>query len=238
MYNSDELKDPASLPNILKLLKKDPEFNRYCTQHRVAKGHVLKLTGDDRQFCYLLENGYLQYNYTGPFAKGYFFFIKPGKFVSLPLFKNQVHAEADVVAVTDVIWWKIDFEFLRKMLLIEDPKNYIVLNYTLEITYNFYMMTKKYLSSSEDRIYFCLARLIDNGIQIKENQVELPLFLTYDRLASISNVSKGYTANILTDLREEGILNASKKPWIVMDVARLKAKLGIQAAHPDNTWGI
>ncbi|MBC1501978.1 Crp/Fnr family transcriptional regulator [Listeria weihenstephanensis] len=226
MYDRDEIKSLASFSNILRLLKKDPEFSRYCTQHRVPKGNVLTIA-EDKQFCYLVESGYLQYSYVGEFATGYFFFIKPGRFASLPFLKDQLPAMAKLLAVTDVVWWKIDFEFLRKMLLLEDPKNFVILNHALEAAFNFYMMTKKYLSTSEERIYFCLVRLVDVGINIRENQVELPLFLTYDRLAYLSNASKGYTANILTKLREDNILDASKKPWIITDVARLKAKLNI-----------
>ncbi|MBC1501310.1 Crp/Fnr family transcriptional regulator [Listeria weihenstephanensis] len=227
MYDRNELQFLGSFTTILRMLKNNPSFNRYCTQHRIAKGHVLHLTGDDRKTCYLVESGYLQYTYKGDFANGYFYFVRPGKFIALPLFKDQVHATADVVARTEVIWWKIDFEFLRQILLLEDPKNYVILNYTLEIAYHFFMMSQKYLSTAQNKIYFCLIRISESSLQFKENQVELPLFITYDQLATISNVSKGYTANIVTELRNEGILDSSKKPWIITDVARLKSKLGV-----------
>lgn len=227
MYAREELRSLASFTTIMKILKKDPNFNKYCTQRRIKKGSKFILD-EDRKDCYLLESGFVKYNYIGQSGPGYFFVIPPGQLISLPLVKDQFKVHGELTAVTDLIWWKIDVEFIRKMLLLEDPRNFIILNYTIQLAQRFYIMTRKYQLSAENRVYFALLRCSEAGIQIAENQIELPLFLTYDILAEFSATSKGYASTVLGELREKGILVSSKKPWIITDLAWLNDKLQIE----------
>ncbi|MBA3927681.1 Crp/Fnr family transcriptional regulator [Listeria rustica] len=227
MYEKDELTSLASFSTIMRVLKKDPNFNKYCTQHRVKKGTKVVLD-KNRKDCYLLEAGFVKYNYIGQSGPGLFFVIPQGRFVSLPFFKDQFIVHGELTALNDLIWWKIDVEYLRKLLLLEDPRNFIVLDYAIQLGYYLYIMTKKYYLSAEHRIYFSLQRCSEVGIRIAENQIELPSFLTYDLLAEFSGTSKGYTSTVLGELRDKGILLSSKKPWIITDVAWLDGILEVE----------
>ncbi|CAM4182260.1 Crp/Fnr family transcriptional regulator [Listeria booriae] len=220
MYRDGELATFASFSNIMKLLKKDPQFNQYCTQHRIPKGTVQVV--DNRKNAYLLENGYLSYTYTGKVGAGYFFITWPGSFAVLPISENQVPMIGEMRALTDLIWWKIDMNYLRKMLFMEDPRNHIMLSFALQTRYYLYLIVKKYHLSSVERVYFSLLLCTESGIQIKNNQAELPLFLNYGLLAEFSETSQSYTTRVLADLREKGVLQSSKKPWVITDVAYLR----------------
>ncbi|MBC1575034.1 Crp/Fnr family transcriptional regulator [Listeria booriae] len=227
MYEKDELRSFASFATVLKILKRDPNFNKYCTQHRVPKGSTITLN-KERKDCYLLESGYVKYDYTGSSSEGYYYVIPAGRFVSLPMVKNQFTLYARVTALTELVWWKIDVEFLRKMLQLEDPRNYVMLNYSIEVAYKLYIISKKYLLSAESRVYFGLLRCAEAGIKVADNQIELPSFLTYDLLAEFAGTSKGYTSTVLGELRDKGVLISSKKPWIITDLAWLKNILELE----------
>ncbi|MBC2312180.1 Crp/Fnr family transcriptional regulator [Listeria booriae] len=227
MYPEGELASLASFSNVMKLLKKDAHFNKFCTQHRLPKDNVEVIT-DNMKYAYLLQNGYLSYTYTGKIGSGYFFIVVPGMFVNLPISGNQVPIAGKVRALTDIVWWKIDIGFLRKMLLTEDPRNHIMLNYALQTRYYLYLIVKKYHLTSAERVYFSLLRCTESGIQVKDNQAELPLFITYDLLAEFSETSKSYTSRVLADLRNKGILQSSKKPWVITDVAYLRKLVDVE----------
>ncbi|MBC2304355.1 Crp/Fnr family transcriptional regulator [Listeria booriae] len=227
MYREGELASLASFSNIMKLLKKDAHFNQFCTQHRIPKGTTQEIT-DRMKYAYLLETGYLSYTYSGKIGSGYFFISFPGSFANLPISGSQVPMIGKLTALTDVVWWKIDVEFLRKMLFTEDPRNHIMLNFALQTRYYLYLIVKKYHLTSEERVYFSLLRCTESGIQVKDNQAELPLFLTYDLLAEFSETSKSYTSRVLADLRNKGILQSSKKPWVITDVAYLRKLVDVE----------
>ncbi|MBC1792495.1 Crp/Fnr family transcriptional regulator [Listeria booriae] len=227
MYDKDELRSFASFATILKILKRDPNFNKYCTQHRVPKGSIITLN-PERKDSYLLESGYVKYDYTGKSSEGYYYVIPAGRFISLPVVKNQFTLYAQVTALTELIWWKIDVEFLKKMLQLEDPRNYVMLNYSIEVAYKMYIISKKYLLSAENRVYFALLRCAEVGIKVADNQVELPTFITYDLLAEFAGISKGYTSTVLGELRDNGVLISSKKPWVITDLTWLNNILKLE----------
>ncbi|CAM4106803.1 Crp/Fnr family transcriptional regulator [Listeria booriae] len=232
MYSKDEIRSYASFSKILKLLKKDTRFNQYCTQHIIPKGTVIT-SETSLKYCYLVESGYVKYNYTGDEYTKNFHIVPPGKLFNLPILIEEVPKQYTVTALNDVLWWQIDFDYMRKILITEDPKNYIMLNYALESRYDLFVLTKKYSLSSEDSIYFSLLRCVKAGIRTKPNEAQLPAVLTYDLLADFSYTSKTYTSDVLKKLREEGILVSSKKPWIITDIKRLRDLLGF-----DDWWDL
>lgn len=227
MYEKNEFRSLAAFPVVLKMLKKDPTFNKYCTQHRIKKGEVFTLN-EDRKDCYLLESGYVKFDYTGPSSPNFYFVVPPSRFVTLPIFKNQFKLYGQVTALTELVWWKIDVEFLRKTLQLEDPRNYVMLNYMIEIGYKFYITAKKTYLGAENSVYLALFQCSEAGIQIEENKVELPNFITYDLLAEFAGASKGYTSTVLGELRDKGILVSSKKPWVITDMDQFNNLLEIE----------
>ncbi|EUJ25217.1 hypothetical protein PCORN_18224 [Listeria cornellensis FSL F6-0969] len=142
------------------------------------------------------------------------------------MYNEDIPTQSRLEALTDVIWWRIDFSFLKQTLLLEDPRNYILLHYMARTRRELYALAVINRLNSKERIYFSLLSLIDLGFHKDTNVVELPEFLTYERLAELSNTSKGYTSKVLLHLREEKILISNKKPWIISDVKKLKELLG------------
>ncbi|EAF9292156.1 Crp/Fnr family transcriptional regulator [Listeria monocytogenes] len=225
MYNKETLQSYASFSEILKLLKRDLSFNKYCSQQRITKGSTF-LFDENMNTCYLLESGYVKNNYIsealGSNGPQIAYITSSGNLINLPLLIEERPKKYEIVALTDVIWWKIDFDYIRKILLTEDPKNFIIFHFALETRNQLFTLLKKYSLSKKNSIYYSLLSLVTYGIQIKENQVELPLFITYDILADLSFASKTYTSEVLKDLRKAGILLSSKKPWIITDIHGLK----------------
>ncbi|MBC6308680.1 Crp/Fnr family transcriptional regulator [Listeria sp. FSL L7-1582] len=224
MYLKETIDNFATSSNILKLLKKDAQFNHHCIQERFPMGQEL-MFGKRREHFYLIESGYVKYTYEGQTGKTFSFFVRSGSFPFLPLYEEDIPTKSRLEALTDVVWWKIDFAFFKQTLLLEDPRNYILLSYTARTRKELYGLAVKDRLNSKERIYFSLLSLIDLGFHKDTNVVELPIFLTYERLAELSNTSKGYTSKVLLGLREDKVLISNKKPWIISDVIKLKELL-------------
>lgn len=225
MYLKETIDNFATSSNILKLLKKDAQFNHHCIEERFPMGQEL-LFDKRRDHIYLIASGYVKYTYEGETEKKFSFFVQSGDLPFLPLFNEDVPTKSRLEALTDVRWWRIDFAFFKQMLLLEDPRNYILLHYVARTRRELYALAIKDRLNSKERIYFSLLSLIDLGFHKDVNVVELPVFLTYEQLAELSNTSKGYTSKVLLGLREEKILISNKKPWIISDVKKLKELLG------------
>lgn len=134
-----------------------------------------------------------------------------------------------LIALTDVVWWKIEFHFFKEMMELEDPRNYIMLHQLAETRRRLYVIAVQEKLSSRESIYFSLNTMIDYGLRVSEKAVELPKFLTYQILADNSNTSKSYTSKVLSNLREKGILESQKKPWRINDVQKLQELIDAEA---------
>ncbi|MBC1779566.1 Crp/Fnr family transcriptional regulator [Listeria booriae] len=222
MYKREIICSFASYSNVIKILKKDSQFNTYCCQERIDKGYSIRLP-HNRPYCYLVDTGYTKISIISEVSQNYYYINRPGGFLTLPIVEDEFLPAIEITAITDVIWWRIDTEFLKKILLLEDPKNYIIVNFLLDNRETLNRLTYRYSLSSRDSVYYSLLRSAEAGIRIGPNQAELPLFITYETLAKFSNTSKGYTVHILTELRQQGVLQSSKKPWVIMDLALLKS---------------
>ncbi|WP_077912537.1 Crp/Fnr family transcriptional regulator [Paenilisteria weihenstephanensis] len=191
-----------------------------------SKKKTIIHSNSDLKYSYLVESGYIKYNYTSDGYTKNFHILSPGRLFNLPILLEEIPKKYTVTALTDVLWWQIDFDYIRKILITEDPKHYIMLNHLLESRYDLFLLTRRHSLSSEDSIYFSLLRCVKAGIRTKPNEAQLPAFLNYEMLAELSYTSKTYTSDVLKRLREEGILISSKKPWIVTDIKRLRELLG------------
>lgn len=225
MYLKETIDNFATGSNILKLLKKDAQFNHHCIEERFPMGQEL-LFDKRREYIYLIESGYVKYTYEGETQKKFSFFVQSGDLPFLPLFSEEIPTKSRLEALTDVTWWRIDFSFFKQMLLLEDPRNYILLSCLARTRRELYAIAVRDRLNSKERVYFSLLSLIDLGFRKDTNMVELPIFLTYERLAELSNTSKGYTSKVLLNLREEKVLLSNKKPWVISDVKKLKELLG------------
>lgn len=228
MYLKETLDQFASISNILKLLKKDPGFNKYCIQERVL--HKTIFTADKkRKYIYIIEEGYMKLVFEGTNQYNFSYILQKGAFPYLPVYTEDIPKHMMLIALTDVVWWKIEFQFFRKMMQLEDPRNYLMLHHLAETRRRLYLIAVQEKLSSRDSIYFSLNTMLDYGLRVSEKAVELPEFLTYQFLADHSNSSKSYTSKVLSHLREKGILESQKKPWRINDVQKLQELIHTEA---------
>lgn len=218
MYLKETLDQFASLDNVLMLLKKNPSFNKHCIQERLPQKTIISST-KQRKHIYIIEEGFMKLTFE---PRDFSYILSKGAFPYLPVYTEDIPQHMMMVALTDVVWWKIDIGFFKNMMEFEDPRNYLMLHQLAETRRRFYTIAYQEKLTSRESIYYSLNTLIEFGLRISEKVVELPEFLTYQILADHANTSKSYTSKVLGHLREEGILESQKKPWRINDVQKLQ----------------
>lgn len=220
MYSKDTSEIFSSKENIIKLLKKEMKFNFYSHQERIKKGTMVELHHSYNDYFYLVTSGYMKYNNDLNVTNQFQFLISPGDIPLLNPYNEASTNKPACIALTDVVWWKIDFNFFKKVMLVEDPKNLLLIHH-MEITRNkLYASYLKSLLSSKQRVLLSILMILDTGFHKGNNMIELPSFLNYAILAEFSSTSKTYTSDILSDLRQTGILVSTTKPWMITDVKK------------------
>ncbi|MBC1812855.1 Crp/Fnr family transcriptional regulator [Listeria booriae] len=224
MYPNNIMEVFASPKNLVKLLKRDLQFNQYCIEERLKKGDTLTLDTKN-EFFYMLESGYLKETYTDILNIHFHLIVKPPHFPIFATTEEEMPESVSLTALTDVRWWKIDFQFFKKVLYSEDPRSYVVLHNLLFVKSRLYELVVKDRMEAADRIYYTLLQLLDISLVAGKNRADFPRFLDYTLLAELASTSRSYTVMLLGELREKGILVTNKKPWKLEDIAALQALL-------------
>ncbi|MBC2195114.1 Crp/Fnr family transcriptional regulator [Listeria booriae] len=224
MYPNNIMEVFASPKNLVKLLKRDLQFNQYCIEERLKKGDTLTLDTKN-EFFYMLESGYLKETYTDILNIQFHLIVKPPHFPIFATTEEEMPESVSLTALTDVRWWKIDFQFFKKVLYAEDPRSYVVLHNLLFVKTRLYELVVKDRMEAADRIYYTLLQLLDISLVTWKNRAEFPRFLDYTLLAELASTSRSYTVTLLGELREKGILVTNKKPWKLEDIVALQALL-------------
>ncbi|MBC1233577.1 Crp/Fnr family transcriptional regulator [Listeria booriae] len=224
MYPKNIMEVFASPKNLVKLLKRDLQFNQYCIEERLKKGDTLTLDTKN-EFFYMLESGYLKETYTDILNIQFHLIVKPPHFPIFATTEEEMPESISLTALTDVRWWKIDFQFFKKVLYSEDPRSYVVLHNLLFVKTRLYELVVKDRMEAADRIYYTLLQLLDISLVAGKNRAEFPHFLDYTLLAELASTSRSYTVTLLGELRDKGILVTHKKPWKLEDIAALQALL-------------
>ncbi|MBC1998070.1 Crp/Fnr family transcriptional regulator [Listeria marthii] len=221
MYLKDTLEQFASLDNILKLLKKDPSFNKHCRQERLPAKTILTVNKQEN-YVYIIEEGFMKLIYAENYQHAFSYIVSKGTFLHLPIYSADILPFREMTSLTDILWWKIDFLYFKSTLELEDPKNYLMLHQLAETSKRLYQLAFQQKLTSRERIFYSLNTMIDFGLRISEKIVELPPFLTYQILADHANTSKSYASKVLGELRANDILASQKKPWRINDVQKLR----------------
>ncbi|MBC2159696.1 Crp/Fnr family transcriptional regulator [Listeria booriae] len=224
MYQKEMLQSLASPSNVLKILKKNDLFYDHCIEERLAKGEIVTTSRQPKYF-YLIEYGHLKYKYTGLLGIDFSYIVQPGDFPLLPITEEDSPLASEFTALTKVTWWKIDFSFFRKLIMQEENGDLILLQHLLNNRTKLFYNVIRDRMDGKGSIYFTLDKLLDMGFRKGVNEVELPEFLTYDLLAELSHTSRAFAAQVLADLRRQGVLLSNKKPWIVTDEKLLRQLL-------------
>ncbi|MBC2259219.1 Crp/Fnr family transcriptional regulator [Listeria booriae] len=231
MYSKEMLESYATFENIMKILKKDPRFSEYCSQTKMPAGTRLRLDRS-RNVCYLLERGYVKYNFSGEDGMRNFYIVYPGKFISLPVVEGYIPSAGNLLFLNDSVCWTIDFEFLRKVLFSEDPRNFILISFLNETRYKLYVLATVRNLNAENRILLTLVRLANFGMHVSANRVELPPFLTHSMVAELASSSRSLVTHTFRKLHDQGILDSSKKPWVLENFSALQESLQISDIPP------
>lgn len=224
MYQKETLQSIASPSNVLKILKKSNLFYDHCIEERLAKGEIVT-TARHPKYFYLIEYGHLKYKYTGLLGIAFSYIVQPGDFPLLPITEEDTPIASEFTALTKVTWWKIDFAFFRKLIMQEENGDLILLQHLLNNRTKLFYNVIRDRMDAKGSIYFTLDKLLDMGFRKSANEVELPEFLTYDLLAELAYTSRAFAAQVLADLRSQGVLLSNKKPWIVTDEKLLRRLL-------------
>ncbi|MBC1371422.1 Crp/Fnr family transcriptional regulator [Listeria booriae] len=224
MYPKNIMEVFASPKNLIKILKRDFQFNRFCVEERFKKGDTITLDGKN-EFFYMLESGYLKETYTDILNIQFHLIVKPPHFPIFATTEEEMPQSVSLTALTDVRWWKIDFQFFKKVLYAEDPRSYVVLHNLLFVKTRLYELVVKDRMEAADRICYTLLQLLDISLATGKNRAEFPRFLDYTLLAELASTSRSYTVTLLGELRDKGILVTNKKPWKLEDIAALQALL-------------
>ncbi|MBC2098622.1 Crp/Fnr family transcriptional regulator [Listeria booriae] len=227
MYFKSELRANYSLEHLLKLLRKNPAFSQYCTQKVISKGEILKMGPNNRQYFYMVEQGYFSFYYENEYiGKHFIFFVQRDTMINFLLYKEHMDLSFEYKALSDVLVWEVDFAFLRSMILEEDPRNHYQLNYISTIqTLLFHTIVRQTLDAKR-RVIYCLVEIAEElSLYTGEHNYVLPDIVTYDLLAEFAGTSRGYTSRIIKELRDLGLLSSSRKPWIIKDLPKLKKLL-------------
>ncbi|EUJ42350.1 Crp/Fnr family transcriptional regulator [Listeria riparia] len=231
MYPKELLESHAAFENIMKILKKDPRFHEYCSQTKMPAGTSIRLDRS-RHVCYLLERGYVRYNFSGEDGMRNFYIVYPGKFITFPVVEGYIPSAGEISFLNDSVCWTIDFEFLRKMLFSEDPRNLILISFLNETRYKLFVLATMRNLSAENRILLTLVRLANFGMHVSSNRIELPPFLTHSMVAELASTSRSLVTHTFRKLHSQGILTSSKRPWILEDFSALRETLHIADIPP------
>lgn len=223
MYHESELSVFYSVDQILKLLRKNPAFSKYCYQRKLKKGESIRLTPTTRGSFYMIEKGdfsvYYESRLTG---KTLIFFFQPNDVFNFPLLKERMHPVLEVVALKEAQVWIIDFNFMMSTVKLEDPRNYLQLNFLATTQTQLGNALIRKSLDSKKRILHALVELTEHMALYNLDKVyELPNFMTYELLAEMAGTSRGYTSRILRELRDGEVLDSSSRPWIVKDLELL-----------------
>ncbi|MDT0018173.1 Crp/Fnr family transcriptional regulator [Listeria swaminathanii] len=221
MYLKETLDQFASIDNILKLLKKNPSFNKHCRQERLPEKMIMA-ADKTKNDVYIIEEGFIKLIFAGDSNRNFSYIVSKGAFLHLPIYSEDIPQHTAMLSLTDVVWWKIDFHYFKTMMALEDPKNYLMLHQLAETRKRLYLIAFQEQLPPRKRVYYALNMMIDFGLEVSEKAVELPPFLTYQVLADYANTSKSYSSKVLGDLRKQGILESQKKPWRINDVQKLQ----------------
>ncbi|MBA3926272.1 Crp/Fnr family transcriptional regulator [Listeria rustica] len=222
MYRREDFETFSSIQNIIKLLKKDSAFNENCFQERLKKGSVVEFDTSFRGDIYIIESGFIKLNIDRDYVNAFQFILSRSDIPLLRTFTEDSPHQFVCSALTNVIWWKIDYDFYKKIMLIEDPKNMLLIHQLEKKQKELNTNYIKGVLNSRKRILFTISQLMEYGIYPSNNRLELPKFLTYSLLAELSNTSRSYAADILQDLRKRDIFYFQNKPWVINDVKQFK----------------
>ncbi|MBC2306131.1 hypothetical protein [Listeria booriae] len=132
MYDKSYMKQFSSYTNLLALMQRYSDFRESTVDMQMAASEVF-VENTIRTNCYLLKSGYVQITDISKYGATYLMIGGPGKIISLPIYNAELPQLIQIKALTNVVITQVDFEFLKKVLQLEDPHNYVTINYLSDL---------------------------------------------------------------------------------------------------------
>ncbi|MBC1334961.1 Crp/Fnr family transcriptional regulator [Listeria booriae] len=225
MYDKSYMKQFSSYTNLIALMQRYSDFQESTMDVQMAASEVL-LENTIRTNCYVLKSGYVQITDVSKYGDTYLMIGAPGKIISLPIYNAELPQLIEIKALTDVVITRVDFDFLKKVLQLEDPHNYVTINYLSDLRKMLYHEVTQNTAVVRIRIIKFLIYLADSlGMRARDYMVWLPHFLTYEVLAEFAHCSKPHAVTILKELRGKGIIDTHRGQWAVLDIRELQGLL-------------
>ncbi|WP_088811026.1 MULTISPECIES: Crp/Fnr family transcriptional regulator [Listeria] len=215
MYSKSFLDDFTNFDYVMKILKSNPQFNHKCHQIALKTGLSIEVSFKKNK-VYFIQEGYTKLSNLNGKRPVFILISKRGEFPFL-IAQNDLSDElAEISALTDCILWEIDLDYLNDVLLTEDPRNFVLLNYHIKLSRNSMIQLIMDSFPSEERIYYILHFLANKfGIRNADGSIDLPSFVTYEKLGELASVSLSHTSNIIKTLQKQNIISIRKKQWVI-----------------------
>ncbi len=215
MYSKSFLEDFTNFDYVMKILKSSPEFNHKCHQLALKAGHSIEVSVKKNK-VYFIQEGYTKLSNLSGERPIFIHLSKRGEFPFLVAQNDLSDERAEISALIDCILWEIDSDYLNNLLLTEDPRNFILLSFHIKLSRNSIIQLIMESFTSEERVYYILHFLADKfGIRNADNSVNLPSFITYEKLGEFAAVSLSHTSNIVKTLQKQNIISIRKKAWVI-----------------------
>ena len=215
--------------NIFKSLGKNEleTLSRITSMKDVSKNQPIYFAHEPSSSIFFLKKGRVKLTRTSPEGKEMIIaLINPG----------EIFGEMAVIGEEE----RVDFAIAIDKSLIcsiskNDFSNFVENNpeLNLKITRLIGFKLKKYTERIEGLVFkdaaqrvisFILNFAWDNGKRIG-NEIFVKPFLTHQDIAELTACSRQTVNSILTDLREQGIINFDRKKLIISEEEKLEAKL-------------
>ncbi|MBC2159540.1 Crp/Fnr family transcriptional regulator [Listeria booriae] len=217
MYNDRDLESFSNAKNLMKLMKRYTDFNEHTLDVTFNKGESF-FRKDAHRYCYLVKEGYFKVKTTNEHGDHFLLLVEAGHIIFFPLYYSVVFNDLVATALDEAQCLRIESEFLKKVIALEDPHNHVTLQYLTQVSRRFYSSLALITLSSKQRVVYTLIKLVDTfGRHTKAHEIELPSFVNYETIAEFSRCSRSYTISVLTTLRKQNIISSKKSGWIVLD---------------------
>ncbi|MBC1285480.1 Crp/Fnr family transcriptional regulator [Listeria booriae] len=222
MYNSEYINSLTNYNRVLLMLNKSEDFYEHSHQLKLKKGEKIYLDAH-RDHCYLIQSGFIQVSNVIDDKPNFLYISQHGDFPVLPVVSKYIPKEVRLEVLADALVWVIDFQFLKNCLLLEDPKNFVLISQMENVIIDIARVNTLAQISAQQRIQYLLEYLVENfGIVDGQGYRILPPFLTYNKLSEFSNLSKSHTIKIVEKLKEDGLITIKKGQWIILDIDAIR----------------
>ncbi|MBC2159879.1 Crp/Fnr family transcriptional regulator [Listeria booriae] len=225
MYSMDKIASLTNYNHVMKLLNKHPDFDKRAYQITLKQGDTLNLS-KNRNHSFIVKEGYIQFSNLQGDEEVFLSICQHGDFIYLPLIDGRFFDNLKLEALDSCVLWKIDFEVLKTSLLLEDPNNFVLLNFLENYCVDFYRRIVLSTADARSKVCYILDYLAKNfGIHQQNGSTLLPPFVSYEKLSFFTGLSRSRIIAVMKELTSENIVTLKKHKWVILKSDQLDRSL-------------